>query len=395
MSRKRSRTDSSIDASYYSATRTGRNEQVDELFGVKTKDKGSHAVGHYKSKPFGMKDIHDMLNPIWKITTRFTSRTGANSNQMDSADGEQKVFSALDAMCMMNPRAYLQAIYEKMAYEMHIGNSLGAVAGPQIGIPTSNSTGNFFPDLIGSNHTRTYRVVNTGSTVSTITIIEYLCREMTGVVPLTYWNLDLVAAGAVPSVTTETRAPLSAARYTVTSTEVGLKPSSRGSSLSKFWRETRRTTYDVGPGQTIVHKIHHRAFAFPMSEIFATGNGATIQQFMPGISKAIMFLTHGTKGSGQGGTGGAATDNGKLITLPSWWNAEFEDEVTYRLPLRIKSYQHSCLYASENGQGWDTDGTLFPAADDKTIALVFNYQIDPQDPRAAVYEVQNRDGDNA
>lgn len=367
-----------------SATGWGESELGKELYGCKTEERVKRKRGYYKSRGYGLKDIVSMLSPTWHVCENLILLDASavpKSNLLDSVSGSQLVFNnMLYGFCNMFTRQYLEAIYKKLIYEINtLVNPVTNAAGLPTQ-PTSALAHNLFPDLKGYGFERAYECMNTGQGAQTITVIEYLCNKDCDEGPAYFWGADLSQLGTAVSVSTQTYAPT----YTATSltTDVGRRPSGR--TLREYWSETRRTSYDTTAGQTIRHIVKHPVMTFPARRIFMEPQASVSNQslYLKGITRSFMFITTGQKGlDDTGTTGTSGTNNGKLLVMPSYWNAVMEQECRWKAPIRQKEYHRSNVTLDRTGDGWSGSATTFRDFD----ATSGSAKIIDSDGRTAIF----------
>jgi len=138
--------------------------------------------------------------------------------------------------------------------------------------------------------------------------------------------------------------------HTKTYTDVGARPTAKMHNLAKYWKITRRTGYDMAPGQYVAHTVFHAGCTIKLEEIYVEDLAfETIEtQFMKGVTRAFMFITRGQVGFSHS-TGQDVADNGKLIVSQAFINGTVESKYNFRCPIRQKLFHKQFVMTNDNG----------------------------------------------
>lgn len=355
---KRKRTGSVSSISSSSGTPMHTNEIAQELSGTKTKDKAYKHVGHWKPSHGSLTQYLKYLFP----TVHYEEIMTTTRTTFDSTLGEQKV-TGNDAVSCWFTREYCRKLYEKMTMEISpIHNNNGN--GPFPVLFESDAKGRviFMPNLDIERFNFTFTVQNVGESPGVIKFIEFLCVNDTNQGPGGYWQDDIKMQPAQQWSATSTFAPT--VLQTMAVTDVGRLPQDHSATtLGKYWKITRKTSYDLNSGQSIRHVGHLPGASIPMQKIYPTreADAASFTTYVGGVTRLIMIITHGALGFDTT----AATGVGKLLTTPSFWNLDQRSDFFITCTPRCPKYSKLCVVRTDLAS-WSATDTDYAGRDDAT-----------------------------
>lgn len=344
-----------------SSTSYGSLAQAENTKAVKIKERRKRIIGNYKPKRYTPKDFLDSLFPTYTLKERVVD---ADPSSLCSAVGSQTVTGQFgnDWIDRMFSKVYLRAIYNKMIKDINLfGNYTTQI--DTFGLPDTSrvKTTDLMP-LCGYNISRTYKLLNTTNSPSKVTVYEFLCKAQSNHLPRSLWIEDLKEEFA-PLYVAQLSQAAPTTSQTIAITDPGRKPKVSEGNLGRFWNCVRVTEYEAPPMGIVTHNIYYPGLEVSVHDLFLQSSTDTLgneaaDQYLPGITRSIMFVTHGIQG-GENGTAG--TDN-RLLVAPSYWNLQVEQQVTWRCPLQAKLKTFQTVVPTTSA-AWSTTATAYSAQD--------------------------------
>lgn len=204
------------------------------------------------------------------------------------------------------------------------------------------------PGLILKSMTRSYTFYNTGSSLATINIYEFvytlgevgdLSYAYTAYTPYECWAKDIkqtqfMGASALNGDNPYTNGQIAMPKnqHVLSVTDIGARPSKKMTLLNKVWKFEKITVLKLAPGQSAIHRVY-----IPGCYVSAIDLEDANKKFIKNKTRSVMFIING-----EIGFDASATAN-KIISTTAHVNWKIESDVEAQgVPPNKRYVEYTC-----------------------------------------------------